>query len=83
MYRHLTIVFFSDMLRKRLLNFRADGSSETSGKDQSSGVKPGTSSSETEDPFSIWAKQMMPSENSFNTYDNHHHNEKRFTDVLR
>ena len=64
------------MLRKRLLNFRADGG----GASEATGVKP---ESAEEDPFSIWAKQMMPSENSFNTYDNHHHNEKRFTDVLR
>jgi hypothetical protein len=35
------------------------------------------------DPFNMWAKQMMPSENFFNTYDTKHHNEKRFTDVLR
>ena len=34
-------------------------------------------------PQTMWAKQMMPSENSYNTYDTHHHNEKRFTDVLR
>jgi hypothetical protein len=52
-----------------------DGASVASGQQSTSGS--------SEDPFSMWAKQMMPSENSYSTYDTHHHNEKRFTDVLR
>ena len=62
----------SDILQRRKLSFKSGGD-HTAPADK----KPSA------EVFNMWAKQMMPSENSYNTYDTHHHNEKRFTDVLR
>ena len=82
-------------LRKKRVIFRgkdgaANGSSSGDEMNQSRSPRPldgaasqQSTSGSSEDPFSMWAKQMMPSENSYSTYDTHHHNEKRFTDVLR
>ena len=73
----------------------ANGSSSGDEMNQSRSPRPldgaasqKSTSGSSEDPFSMWAKresakQMMPSENSYSTYDTHHHNEKRFTDILR
>ena len=86
--------FTEDKLRKKRVIFRGkDGAaaSSSSGDEMNQsraprpldGASQQSTSGSSEDPFSMWAKQMMPSENSYSTYDTHHHNEKRFTDVLR
>ena len=66
----------SDILQRRKLSFVSGGV----GGDKHTAPTDKKPSAEV---FNMWAKQMMPSENSYNTYDTHHHNEKRFTDVLR
>ncbi len=81
-------------MRKKRVIFRGKDGAAISGDemnqsralrplDGASGASQQSTSGSSEDPFSMWAKQMMPSENSYSTYDTHHHNEKRFTDVLR
>ena len=83
-------------MRKKRVIFRgkdgaANGSSSGDEMNQNRSPRPldgaasqKSTSGSSEDPFSMWAaKQMMPSENSYSTYDTHHHNEKRFTDILR
>ena len=95
---HVLITLLSitgNKLRKKRVIFRGkDGAavSSSSGDEMNQSRAPRpldgaasqqSASGSSEDPFSMWAKQMMPSENSYSTYDTHHHNEKRFTDVLR
>ena len=85
-----------DILRKKRLNFRGGSPDAIANvqmqQQRSKDIVQAQAAEEageltavpsSEDPFSMWAKQMMPSENSYSTYDTHHHNEKRFTDVLR
>ena len=80
-----------DSFQRRKLSFLEEGgvgssavsSVSAAGSAQQLKTADTADKSSSEAVFNMWAKQMMPSENSYNTYDTHHHNEKRFTDVLR